>query len=139
MSRNLLACNTIFFTSSISSSLLDDAQTATITYLVLEEPSFSGQGKHIGVATSYLSNLKPNDIVYIAVRQSRVASHLPSTTETTPIICIAAGTGLAPFRGFIQKRAAQISAYSREDAEETAGCKYVQDRMMKEREFLDLL
>ncbi|PSN67382.1 cytochrome P450 [Corynespora cassiicola Philippines] len=163
---------------SISSSPLHDSQVATITYSVLEEPSFSGQGKHIGVATSYLASLKPNDVVHVAVKKSHISFHLPTNAETTPVICIAAGTGLAPFRGFVQQRAAQIEAgrslapalliygcrgraddlyreefdaweamgavvvkraYSREDAKETVGCKYVQDRMVKEKVLLEVL
>lgn len=96
--------------SSISSSPLHDPRLATLTYSILEEASLGGQGKHIGVATSYLDSLKPDDRIHIAIRPSHVAFHLPRTPETTPIICIAAGSGLAPFRGFIQQRAAQIKA-----------------------------
>ncbi|KAL4925712.1 bifunctional cytochrome P450/NADPH--P450 reductase [Aspergillus undulatus] len=164
---------------SISSSPLMHPHHVSITYSVLDEPSLSGQGRHMGVATTYLSQLSVNDMVHVAVRPSHTAFHLPLTPGTTPIICVAAGTGIGPFRGFIQERSAQIAtgrhlapavlffacrsraddlyreefdwyeeqgavvikrAYSRETETETdtngesAGCKYVQHRMMKDKE-----
>ena len=95
---------------SISSSPLANPHNVTLTYAVLEAPSMSGQGRHVGVASNYLSSLKPGDITHVAVKQSHQAFHLPVDPESTSVIMIAAGTGLAPFRGFIQERAAQIGA-----------------------------
>lgn len=95
---------------SVSSSPLSNPNVASLTYAVLDQPSMSGQGRYIGVATNYLSHLKPGDIVHVAVKPSHQAFHLPAKGETTPIVMVAAGTGLAPFRGFIQERAAQIGA-----------------------------
>jgi cytochrome P450/NADPH-cytochrome P450 reductase len=112
------------------------------------------------------------------VRTSHQAFHLPKDSKNVPVIMIAAGTGLAPFRGFIQERAAQIGAgrslapallfygchsqdtdalyseslarweklgavsvryaFSRK-AEDSEGCKYVQDRLYHDRkEVVDL-
>ncbi|RHZ59800.1 uncharacterized protein CDV56_105806 [Aspergillus thermomutatus] len=164
---------------SISSSPLKDPHCVSLSYSLLDEPSLSGQGRHIGVATSYIANLSPNERLHVAVRPSHVAFHLPQTPESTPIICIAAGSGIAPFRGFIQERAVQLAAgralapallfygcrgradnfyreefdqwekegavtvkraYSRETAsEEVVGCKYVQDRLAKEKDELSEL
>ncbi|KAF7186838.1 Bifunctional cytochrome P450/NADPH--P450 reductase [Pseudocercospora fuligena] len=95
---------------SISSSPLSNPNVVTLTYAVLDEPSLSGVGRHVGVASHYLSQLQPGDIVHVAVKPSHAAFHLPSSAETTPVIMIAAGAGLAPFRGFIQERAAQIGS-----------------------------
>lgn len=83
---------------------------ATITYSILKEPSTSGQGLYQGVASSYLSSLSKGDIVQVATRKSHTAFGLPSEPETIPIICVAAGTGIAPFRGFIQERAAMLAS-----------------------------
>lgn len=38
---------------------------------------------------------------------------MPASPETTPAIYIAAGSGLAPFRGFIQERATMLSSKQR--------------------------
>lgn len=59
-----------------------------------------------GVATTFLAQKRPIDDqpaprVPIYIRKSQF--RLPTKTET-PIIMIGPGTGLAPFRGFIQER-----------------------------------
>lgn len=58
-----------------------------------------------GVATTFMQDKKPNaenpPRVPIYIRKSQF--RLPTKTET-PIIMIGPGTGLAPFRGFIQER-----------------------------------
>ncbi|CEI42202.1 unnamed protein product [Fusarium venenatum] len=90
---------------SISSSPLCNQSRATITFSVLKGPAFSGQGAYNGVATSYLDSLVEGDTLQVAIRPSPAAFSFPSSPESTPMICIAAGSGLAPFRGFIQHRA----------------------------------
>ncbi|KAF1911690.1 cytochrome P450 [Ampelomyces quisqualis] len=94
---------------SISSSPLWNANNVTLTYAVVNQPALSGQGRYVGVATNYLRDLKAGDKLHVSVRPSHAAFHLPKD-PATPIIMIASGTGLAPFRGFIQERAAQIAA-----------------------------
>ncbi|KAK2772190.1 bifunctional p-450:NADPH-p450 reductase [Colletotrichum kahawae] len=95
---------------SISSSAMAYPSNVTLTFSVLNEPSLSGQGPHIGVASSYLDSLAEGDTLHVAIRPSHAAFSLPSDPERTPMICVAAGTGLAPFRGFIQERATMIAA-----------------------------
>ncbi|KAH8678189.1 cytochrome P450 [Xylariales sp. PMI_506] len=95
---------------SISSSPLWNPSNITLTYALLEEDAKSGKGRYVGVASSYLSGLQPGDRLHVSIRASHTAFHLPTTPEQTPVICVAAGTGLAPFRGFVQERAAMIGA-----------------------------
>ncbi|KAF2272549.1 bifunctional P-450/NADPH-P450 reductase [Westerdykella ornata] len=95
---------------SISSSPLWNLNNVTLTYSVLDQPALSGHGQFVGVASNYLSSLDPGDKVHVAVRQSHQAFHLPKDGKNVPVIMIAAGTGIAPFRGFIQERAAQLAA-----------------------------
>ncbi|CAO2650266.1 Nn.00g015580.m01.CDS01 [Neocucurbitaria sp. VM-36] len=94
---------------SISSSPLWNPNNVTLTYAVVDQPALSGQGRYVGVATNYLSSLAPGDKLHVSVRASHQAFHLPKDAQV-PVIMIAAGTGLAPFRGFIQERAAQLAA-----------------------------
>ncbi|KAK1624421.1 cytochrome P450 [Colletotrichum phormii] len=95
---------------SISSSPMAYPNNVTLTFSVLNEPSLSGQGPYIGVASSYLDSLAEGDSLHIAIRPSHAAFSLPSDAEHTPMVCVAAGTGLAPFRGFIQERATMLAA-----------------------------
>lgn len=95
---------------SISSSPVADPKRATITFSLLDTPSNTRPGKHVGVASSYLNLVERGDKVHVAIRPSHAAFHLPSDQESTPVICVSAGTGLAPFRGFMQERAALKAA-----------------------------
>jgi cytochrome P450/NADPH-cytochrome P450 reductase len=96
--------------SSISSSPLWNPNHVTVTYTILNKPSLSGEGSHIGVATSYLASLLENDTLHVAIRPSHAAFSMPTNPETTPAIYVAAGSGLAPFRGFTQERATMLAA-----------------------------
>ncbi|CAF1459790.1 unnamed protein product [Adineta ricciae] len=92
---------------SISSTPLWNAEVVTLTIDILNTPALSGVGQHIGVASNYLGNLKEGDRISCAVRTSNARFHPPEDTKI-PMVLIAAGTGIAPFRGFIQERAAQL-------------------------------
>ena len=85
----------------------------TISFSILNSPALSGLGAHIGVATSYLESLSKGDTLHVATRPSHSAFSAPPDPETTPVIYIAAGSGLAPFRGFIQERAEMITGGQR--------------------------
>ncbi|KAF7916449.1 uncharacterized protein EAE97_012109 [Botrytis byssoidea] len=96
---------------SISSSPLEDPSVATLTWSVLDTVSKAGESKrHLGVASNYLSSVEEGDRVHVSVKPSRGAFHPPTDLENTAVIYICAGTGLAPFRGFVQERALQIAA-----------------------------
>jgi cytochrome P450/NADPH-cytochrome P450 reductase len=96
---------------SISSSPLWNPGHVTLTYSPLDTPSLADPTRHhVGVATSYLASLVPGDRLHVSVRPSHSAFHLPLEPDKSPLICVAAGTGMAPFRAFVQERAAQIAA-----------------------------
>lgn len=65
---------------------------------------------HKGVATSYLSSLDAGNTIDATIRRSHPLFHLPADPETTPMVLVCAGTGIAPFRGFIQERAMMAKA-----------------------------
>ncbi|KAL0942940.1 cytochrome P450 [Colletotrichum truncatum] len=94
---------------SISSSPLAEAGKVTLTYNVLNEPALSGVGQYTGVASNYLSSLSVGDKVQVTVRPAAGGFRLPLKAEETPLILIAAGTGIAPFRAFVQERAIRVA------------------------------
>ncbi len=91
---------------SISSSPLWDAQRCTLTVAVVDAPALSGNGRYQGMASTYLANCSPGTRVAVAVRPSNDHFH-PPASPATPMVMVCAGTGLAPFRGFLQERAVQ--------------------------------
>ncbi|KAG8758240.1 hypothetical protein FRC12_010064, partial [Ceratobasidium sp. 428] len=88
---------------SISSSPLWNPSHVTLTVGVVSH------GQFLGVASNYLANLRKGDRVQLAVRPSSKAFHPPSD-PSIPIVMFAAGSGMAPFRGFVQERAMQAQA-----------------------------
>ena len=160
---------------SISSSPLASPTSCTLTYTVIDEPSWSMDGRRfMGVTGSYMRSLKIGDQVPVSVRSTNKYFRLPIDQEKTPIVMICAGSGIAPFRGFIQERAMLTKEGRRKLApailfvgcrnpevdrlygdeiddwagsgvldvryafsqspEKSEGCRYVQDRMMKDKE-----
>lgn len=89
---------------SISSSPLWSADHCTLTLAVLNAPALSGQGTYQGVASNYLAQARPGTRIAVTTRASQVAFHPPEDLSK-PIIMVAAGSGIAPFRGFLQDRA----------------------------------
>ncbi|MEO8247926.1 MAG: cytochrome P450 [Burkholderiales bacterium] len=94
---------------SISSSPLADPAQCSLTIAVVDAPALSGQGQFCGVASTYLAGLQPGERVSVAVRPSQTGFH-PPHDPATPIVMVCAGTGVAPFRGFLQERAMQKAA-----------------------------
>ena len=94
---------------SISSSPLWSPDHATLTFSVIQAPAWSGRGVFEGAASTYLAQARPGSRVAVTVRPSNTAFHPPQSLET-PLIMVCAGTGLAPFRGFIQDRALRAEA-----------------------------
>ena len=95
---------------SISSSPLWNPAHATLTVSVVDAPSRAGRkDPFLGVASTFLAGLRPGYRVQLAVRASAAAFH-PPADPTVPMVMFAAGSGLAPMRGFLQERAMQKQA-----------------------------
>ncbi|WP_091171031.1 bifunctional cytochrome P450/NADPH--P450 reductase [Paenibacillus sp. 1_12] len=90
---------------SISSSPRVQPEQASITVGVVRGPAWSGQGEYRGVASNYLAGCHVDDEVVMFIRTPESGFQLPENTET-PIIMVGPGTGVAPFRGFLQARSA---------------------------------
>jgi cytochrome P450 / NADPH-cytochrome P450 reductase len=90
---------------SISSSPLRHERRCSITVAIVEGEARSGRGTFHGVCSGYLLHQKEGEPVHAFVKDTRSAFRLPENAAT-PIVMIGPGTGLAPFRGFLQERAA---------------------------------
>lgn len=124
---------------SISSSSKLYPTTVHITAVVVEYTTPTGRHNK-GVATTWLKQKIPQDgqdppIVPIFIRKSQF--RLPTKTQT-PIIMIGPGTGLAPFRAFVQER-----NYSREEGKTVGetilyfGCRKRKEDFIYEEELMD--
>lgn len=89
---------------SISSSPAADPKLCSITVGVVKGPALSGKGEFKGTCSNYLTGLGPGDQFQAMVRKPTAAFRLPND-PSTPIIMVGPGTGIAPFRGFLQQRA----------------------------------
>lgn len=91
---------------SISSSPAGDPQRCSVTVGVVEAPASSGRGVFKGVCSNYLAGRRVGDTIHATIRETKAGFRLPDD-PAVPIIMIGPGTGLAPFRGFLQERAAR--------------------------------
>jgi cytochrome P450/NADPH-cytochrome P450 reductase len=90
---------------SIASSPLRAPSRVSITVGVVESPARSGQGTYQGVCSTHLRDQAEGTLVHAFVKDTKTAFRLPED-HRLPVIMIGPGTGLAPFRGFLQERAA---------------------------------
>jgi cytochrome P450/NADPH-cytochrome P450 reductase len=90
---------------SISSSPLAAPDTCSITVGVVEAPARSGRGTFKGVCSNYLAAQPVDATVYGFVRKPTIPFRPPDNPHQ-PMIMVGPGTGVAPFRGFLQERTA---------------------------------
>ena len=97
---------------SISSSPLSTPTTCTLTFALLSTPALASPSTTFdGVASTYLASLAAGDNIQVSIRPTaKKTFRLPLDDERTPVLMFCAGTGLAPFRGFVQQRAVQLRA-----------------------------
>jgi cytochrome P450 / NADPH-cytochrome P450 reductase len=90
---------------SISSSPSTDPARCSVTVGVVEAPASSGRGIYKGVCSNYLARRRTGDTIHATLRETKAGFRLPADSGV-PVIMIGPGTGLAPFHGFLQERAA---------------------------------
>jgi cytochrome P450/NADPH-cytochrome P450 reductase len=91
---------------SISSSPASDPSRCSVTVAVVAGAASSGRGIYKGTCSNYLAGRRAGETIHATVRETKAGFRLPDDASL-PIIMIGPGTGLAPFRGFLQERAAR--------------------------------
>ena len=76
----------------------------SVTVGVVAGAGEPGQGRFKGVCSNFLAGRRAGDTIHATVRETKAGFRLPDD-PATPIVMIGPGTGLAPFRGFLQERA----------------------------------
>ncbi len=94
------------------------------TVSVVEGRTRSGHGTYQGVSSTYLASLRPGDTVQAVVRAPGTPFRMPDD-PATPILMVGPGTGIAPFRGFLQsRRAAHENGEKLGEAKLFFGCRH---------------
>ncbi len=119
---------------SISSSPLQEKDRCSITVSVVKAPAKSGHGEFEGLCSNYLANKEKGASAYAFVRDAQAPFRLPEDAST-PLIMVGPGTGLAPYRGFLQERAA-LKQQGREIGRSLLffGCRHPQQDFIYEQE-----
>ncbi|MEV7426640.1 cytochrome P450 [Streptomyces sp. NPDC091212] len=92
---------------SVSSAPVTDPRHADLMVSLLDAPARSGRGRRRGTGSGHLHTVRPGDTVFARVQPCREAFRVsPDDHASTPLIMVAAGTGLAPFRGAVADRRA---------------------------------
>jgi len=90
---------------SIASSSLLSPRTVGLVVSVLDAPARSGHGSFKGVASNYLATVQPGQVIRARVDPARQAFRAGADPAKN-VILVSAGTGVAPFLGFLGDRLA---------------------------------
>ncbi|MGM3276821.1 bifunctional cytochrome P450/NADPH--P450 reductase [Ralstonia sp. 24A2] len=94
---------------SIASSARVSPDVAALTVGTVSGPAWSGVGTYRGTASNYLTQLQAGAEIATTVRTPN-PPFAPDADASKPMVLICAGTGVAPFRGFLEERATQRAA-----------------------------
>lgn len=94
---------------SIASSARRVPHEVELVVSVLEGPARSGYGVFRGVSSSYLADAVPGQQIRMRVDSARRAFRAGAEPAKN-VILVGAGTGVAPFRGFVGDRLAAMGA-----------------------------
>lgn len=88
---------------SISSGPIDHPFDPSVTVGVVRDIG-GPDGKQVyhGLCSGYLKDLKPGTQINAQIKPCKSTFRLPAD-DTTPVIFVCAGTGMSPFRGFLQE------------------------------------
>ncbi len=90
---------------SIASSSMLSPRTVGLVVSVLDAPAHSGHGLFKGVASNYLATVHPGHSIRARVDRARQAFRAGADPARN-VILVSAGTGVAPFLGFLGDRIA---------------------------------
>ncbi len=123
---------------SISSSPSRYDRICSLTVGVVEGPARSGKGIYKGVCSSFLAGRAKGEVIHAFVRAHESSFRLPED-PATPIIMVGPGTGVAPFRGFLQERDCQMEKGQRVGpAMLFFGCRHAEHDFLYRQEMEDL-
>ena len=94
---------------SIASSSMLSPRTVGLVVSVLDAPARSGHGFFKGVASNYLATVQPGQVIRARVDPARQAFRAGADPAKN-VILVSAGTGVAPFLGFLGDRLAAQQA-----------------------------
>ncbi|MEU6390933.1 cytochrome P450 [Streptomyces sp. NPDC046939] len=94
---------------SVSSAPAVSPRHVDLMVSVLDAPAASGTGRYRGTGSTHLAALRPGDTVLGRIQPCRDAFRIRHDAPE-PVVMIAAGTGLAPFRGAVAERLHRAAA-----------------------------